>query len=93
MDCEVCHDPSELALLNLLLDLIKISLESEKLGLKMHYFIEKILKIAGGSAPRSLCLRRLGALPPDPHSPFLLSLGFPDFSKSAGILDIKYLTC
>ena len=34
-------------------------------------FLQKNEKFsnAGGSTPRLLCLRRLGALPPDPHWP------------------------
>ena len=42
-----------------------------KIGLNLNYFCQKNTKFssAGGSAPRPPCLRRLGALPPDPQSP------------------------
>ena len=42
-----------------------------KIALKLSYFCKKNAKFssAGGSAPRPLCLRRLGASLPDPQPP------------------------
>ena len=57
-----------------------------KIALKLSYFLQKNAKIssAGGTAPRPLCLRRLGALPPDSqNSPPMRNSGYaPALSSS-----------
>jgi len=56
MDFEVCHDPSEIVQLHLLLALVKSFVLKRKFRLKNALFLLKI--------PENR--RALGALPPDP---------------------------
>ena len=60
-----------------------------KIALKWRYFCKKNAKFsnAGGSAPRSLCFRRLGTSPPDPQNspPFRIS-GYAPRSHKGHVL-------